>query len=706
MTSSTPDGRGAWGDDPGQPDRLEGWKQIASHLRIDISTAKRWGKEGLPVHRQVHTKIGRVFAYQPELDAWVRSKTDADPLPKVSGASPQSSGASPQSSPAAPSSSGPPWKRIRLLLSALQSGLPRRQFWFASFLIGVLGIGAVLSMGRHEINPRNPTSAPVLLELGVQEHPGLSPDGTQIAFAWDQGRPAERHIFVVPAAGGAPRQLTSIRNSDTFPRWSPDGRRIAFGRYDWQGHVHLTVINIQGGEERTVAEAQGDAPYLDWTPDGQSIVFSDRIANGAFALFRVDLDSGQRRQVTSPPAGSLGDLQCAVSPDGRRIAFARFQTSSDADLFVMPAEGGPPRRVTHDTCKIEGLTWADRSTVVYSANQTGRMRLWKVPCENKSPGQPSQISQIASAGADAVYPSFPPGPNRTRLVYQSRRRDTHLFAETIPSTNPTGERVIAGEGYNGMPAVSPSGDRIAFISDRTGHAELYVAPRHGQNPQRITNFEGAVLGAPAWSHSEQLIAFSAASSGFCGIYEIAPDGHGLSQIILEQHGCGGTTWSRDGHSLYFRSTRSGSAQIWKIEANGETLHQLTTEGGFEGFESADARSFYYIKNGGPVEVTAPAEPVYRMPAAGGPSIALPIAVRMSLWTLIDSGVFHLRLWENDLDTKLYLYRFATGRVEPVFAIPARSDRLTRIAARGDGSSIYWGQVERNSSDVILMDGWR
>jgi Tol biopolymer transport system component len=697
MASTTP---GSCDDGSDQPELLETWDQIAFHLRVTTATAKRWEKEGLPVHRQLRTKIGRVFAYKPELDAWVRSRT-TDPLPKVAESSLQPSAA-------APLPSETPWERIKLLLYTSQSSPPRRRFWFASFLIGVLGIGAVLSMGYHRINPRDPTSTPILLGQGVQEHPDLSPDGTQIALAWDQGHPAERHIFVVPVAGGPPRQLTSISNSETFPRWSPDGRRLAFGRYTGQGFVALTLFDIQRGEERTIAEAQGDATYLDWTPDGRSIVFTDRATNGSFALFSVDLDSGQRRQITSPTAGFLGDLQCAVSPDGRRIAFARFQTRSEADLFVMPAEGGPSRRVTHDACKIEGLTWADGSTVVYSANrQTSRLELWKVRCEDRSSGQPSQISHVASAGADAVYPSFPSGTNRNRLVYQHRRRDTHLFAETISPTNPTSERVIGEEGYNGMPAVSPSGDRIAFVSDRTGHAELYVASRQGENQQRITNFAGAVLGAPAWSHSGERIAFSAASSGFCGIYQIAPDGRGLAeQVIFEQHGCGDATWSRDEHWLYFRSTRSGSAQIWKIGADSENLQQLTTEGGFEGFESGDASSFYYIKSGGPVAVTAPTEPVYRMPVAGGPSIALPIKVRMSFWTLVDSGVLYLRLWENDTDTKLYRYRFATGRVEPVFAIPARSDRLSQIAARGDGGSIYWGQMDRHSSDVILLDGWR
>jgi Tol biopolymer transport system component len=703
-------------DQPDTSERLDGWDQIAFYLHITRATAQRWQSDGLPVHRHVHGKLGRVFAFKSELDAWTGERTLGPPETAVP---PSGHVADSPANGSRLSGNGPPDDLANLETDAVPeppgSGetpgagetllAHAKKLHFSPLVVlAGLGISVVLAgvfVWAHHDN--SATGIPVVPQPeGMQEHPDLSPDGTQVVMAWDHGDPKQRHIYITPVKGGEARQVTTIKNSDTFPRWSPDGRHILFGRFDWQGQIAFTLIDTSGENEVTLTTSQENAVYLAWAPDGRSFLFTDRIETGQIALFRFDLDSRERTQITAPPAGFMGDLQSEVSPDGKQIAIGRFQSSAESDLYVMPAQGGPARRLTHDVSKIEGFAWADSSIIVYSSRRGGiHYRLWKVRADGTAPDHPAPV---AGAEPDAVYPSLSSGALRTRLVYQRRRREYNIFNATTPS-NQAPRPALAAAGYNGMPGVSPGGDRIAFVSERSGHPQLYVTGYGGQTIQ-ITNLTGASPGAPSWSPKGDLLAFTADSLGYCGLYRARADGREFSRVIFEERACGAPSWSRDGEWIYFRSARSGSQQIWKVRWDGTDLRQVTFDGGFEGYEASDGASFYFIKEGGPVAVVAPLVPVYRVPSGGGAEFEIPVKVRMTFWTVVDSGILFLRLWERDEYTKLYLLRFATHRIEPAYSIPVRSDRFQKIAASRDGKSIYWGQMTVNRADAMIINHWR
>src|SRR5689334_10332686 len=134
--------------DLARTDQLEGWKVIASYLKVDVSTAKRWEKEGLPVHRLQHAKMGRIFAYPSELDQWMRSRTDAQP---------------------------PPANTPVEVAPMVAHPRRRRRFWPAALTI--LAAGGVAVLFYRPALP-DPIATPLSLGSGVREHPSLSPDGS------------------------------------------------------------------------------------------------------------------------------------------------------------------------------------------------------------------------------------------------------------------------------------------------------------------------------------------------------------------------------------------------------------------------------------------------------------------------------------------------------------------------------------------------
>ncbi len=150
--------------------------------------------------------------------------------------------------------------------------------------------------------------------IRLASSPSLSPDGKSLAFAW------RGDIWTVPTAGGTARQLTTHPADDTEPRWSPDGRQIAFTS-DRQSSRQVFVMEADGGKPGQITFHTAGYSLQDWYPDGQSL------------LVRGILDSHWRepqRLWKVPLARGIPHIVCddyaaeaQVSPDGDQVAFVR-----------------------------------------------------------------------------------------------------------------------------------------------------------------------------------------------------------------------------------------------------------------------------------------------------------------------------------------------------------------------------------------------
>ena len=163
-----------------------------------------------------------------------------------------------------------------------------------------------------------------------------------------------------------------MRRPTDFAAWSPDGRRIAFGRSKrpWSPPASIYVIPSLGGPERRLVDLTPVEHYvpvtgLSWSPDGKWLAFPDLISpDGPFCLHAISTESGEKRRLTSPPATSLGDGLPAFSPDGRTLAFVRATSYESADIYLMPALAlrGDPVRLTTDARMIWGLVLDTRQS--------------------------------------------------------------------------------------------------------------------------------------------------------------------------------------------------------------------------------------------------------------------------------------------------------------------------------------------------------
>ncbi|MHB8736364.1 MAG: S9 family peptidase [Terriglobales bacterium] len=175
-----------------------------------------------------------------------------------------------------------------------------------------------------------------------------SPDGEQVAFISNiSGR---QNLWVVPAAGGWPVQLTVSEQRQSSPRWSPDGRWIAYiSDYDGNEQWDLFVVSPRDGEVRNLTrtpEIAEEDPA--WSPDGRHLAYIAKPRLGStFEIETVEVDSGQIRAVTRGTAKDLGNFHPLWSPDGRRLAYTQAHaTGKDSNVYAVDLATGVHRALT------------------------------------------------------------------------------------------------------------------------------------------------------------------------------------------------------------------------------------------------------------------------------------------------------------------------------------------------------------------------
>jgi eukaryotic-like serine/threonine-protein kinase len=461
-----------------------------------------------------------------------------------------------------------------------------------------------------------PTPRLVPLTAVRHAHTGsFSPDGSQIAFAAAGESGGDYDIWLRIVGEAEARRLTTGPANDRFPAWSPDGKQIAFVRWEpgaATGAIH--VVSPLGGPARRLADFP--AGTLSWSPDARWLATA-RLRPEAPAgaeshgIHLIPVQGGEPRAVTTPEPPAWHETP-AFSPDGRALAYISCAppyvppSACDVDVVRLDAEDrpqGPSRRVTAQRFDPAGLAWTRNGrSIVYAAVHSNVSRLWRVRADG---GAPPALVELAGRGT--LWPFT--ATSRDRLVFLRRSSDVDIYRlragrDTAP--------LLASTADDIQPQYSPDGQQVAFESRREGDTEeIWLVGADGSNPARLTRGPGRYQGSPRWSPDARAIVFdSQADDGHWDVWTIRADGSGLRQVTHNPADDNLASWSRDGRWIYFGSNRTGRFEIWRVAAVGGVEEQVTRKGGWVPFESLDGRTLYYKR-------ASPDSPLLAQPTTGG-----------------------------------------------------------------------------------------
>jgi Tol biopolymer transport system component/tRNA A-37 threonylcarbamoyl transferase component Bud32 len=593
--------------------------------------------------------------------------------------------------------------------------LRRARLWrwtWAAGLIPIVLIAAYLVSQslRSREPPAPPMRAVPLAALpGIVRSPSFSPDGDRVAFHWTAPNQNTSEVYVQQIGAGAPLQLTTDPANDYNPAWSPDGRWIAFLRQTASARSHeLRLTPPLGGAGRKVIDIQPRGflrqVIFGWCPDSSCLVVTDASSSDTTkpdVLFVVSIVTGEKRQLTTPPDNILADTDPAISPDGRWLVFRRDLAPYSGGLQLVALDAGlkqvgEPRALTPILLTAYGPKWISNNEIIFAAKGSlYRMRT--------APG--STPERLPFVGDDGIMPALShsePG-KPSRLAYVRSFADTNIWRidTSGPGALATSPPVvaIASSRRDALPALSDDGQRVAFISDRTGESEVWAADPSGANAIPLTSL-GANPGYPRWSPDRSLVTFqtNAEDHPTGDVYVVPAEGGQPRNVTQHPANDAIASFSRDGKWIYFQSVRGGLQLIWKIPVSGGTAVQVSTKLGLLAIESTDGAYVYHVEGG----TAGSPGPLWRLPVNGGEPVKLLDGVVSNSFDVIDSGIYYMEQVPGE--TSLRYFDFATRESRLV----ARNLGAVAagLASSRDGRTIFYSRVDSSINDLMLVENFR
>jgi Tol biopolymer transport system component/DNA-binding winged helix-turn-helix (wHTH) protein len=591
---------------------------------------------------------------------------------------------------------------------------PARKHWLVWIaFIAIVGLGAggiALRWWSSRLNlahRETPLPAvPLTGSRGYEEFPTFSPEGTRVAFAWQEPGKQVPNIYVKLIGQGDTIRLTTNSAGDFAPAWSPDGHWIAFLRVRQRSQAVMVIPSL-GGQEREVTEValetegmlhRGRAyavppPYLAWSSDGRWLLsLEENAPHGACSIVRISVETGGKRALTFPPKGTNGDGGLAVSPDGKTLAFTRTPGLFEKDIHVVPLSEdmlprGVPRRLTFNNKEIDGLAWTpDGRRLAFSSKGGGRRELWQLPA--RPAGEPGRLTAAGDDPRDVAV-----AREGYHLVYSHSTSDWRIWRMRLDRhAREQANSFIASTRLDQQAKYSPDGGHIAFESGRSGNDEIWICNADNSHPVQLTAFR-AWAGSPRRSPDGQKIAFDSNAAGNWDIYVISSQGGQPVRLTTSEAQEFRPSWSHDGKWVYFCSNRTGQAQVWKTPASGGSTVAVTKHGGGVPFESIDGEDVYYTKD----------QQLWKMPVRGGDESRVLASMLDNSFALAKHGIYFLEGTRSDANLRVQLLSFATHAIHTVGVVPGPGGG--EIAVSPDERWLLFGKMDGAGSELMLIENF-
>ncbi|MBA4191521.1 MAG: MdsD protein [Planctomycetaceae bacterium] len=437
---------------------------------------------------------------------------------------------------------------------------------------------------------------PVTMHEAHDINPVFSPDGKWLAFS--SNRHGQYDVFVVPAVGGKPRRLTFDSAPDMVTGWSPDGKGILFSSSratDFPANLNCYTVPFEGGPEVKMPLFEGKEAHI--APSGNSVAF----VRGPGTWYRrgyrgssnddiwiSNLDGTSQKRLTSFDGQDSSPMW---APDGRKMYYVTEMGSKPGCANVVAqnlgggsvAEGGYLRLTTHDEETVRRARISvNGEWIVYECGAD----IWVVGTKTGAPPRKlaievnaddkSNTERSVTFTRDATEFALNPEEDTAVLTVQGE-----LFLVKLPDGGKA-TRLTDSPAFDHAANFSPDGKSIIFLSDRTGHEEIYLLePDDAEHPEltkahkfkvkRLTNTPEAELG-PTYSPKGDRIAFLRSGK----LWTMKPDGSDQKVLVGDTQVID-YDWSPDGSMVVFaRQDGSFASELFIVPTDGSAAPKNIT----------------------------------------------------------------------------------------------------------------------------------
>jgi dipeptidyl aminopeptidase/acylaminoacyl peptidase len=359
-----------------------------------------------------------------------------------------------------------------------------------------------------------------ILALKVVTDPNVSPDGRMVAYVVEslnaEKDAYQTDVWLAGVAGGETRALATSPVNDDTPRWSPDGRYLAFlserprpgatGDEAADAKRQLWLIRPDGGEAEPLTAAPGAVSAFEWSADGKTIGFlarepksearrkREKEKDDAWTpsdnypwnrLWVIDVASRKATQLTR---GETHVSALTLSPDGKQVAYAAQPTplipdSFRSDLYVVPAAGGEPTKLVAQKGLDAEPAWSPDGKWIAFVSQAGRDEEWYtnsfvcvVPAGGGAPRSLTTALDESIGGLFGARPTWT--PDSAALLFPVGWRTAGRVYKTTLDGQLTA--LTSGPALDNRPSIDAKGETLAFLrEDSASPREVWMLSLHG-----------------------------------------------------------------------------------------------------------------------------------------------------------------------------------------------------------------------------------
>ena len=446
---------------------------------------------------------------------------------------------------------------------------------------------------------------------------------TQICFVYGGD------IWIVPKSGGTATRITSGTGEESFPRFSPDGKTLAFTA-TYRGNADVYTMPVSGGvPARLTWHAMTDR-VVDWHPDGNRILFAS-LRENAFGnvnnLYLLSKNGGLPEKLPLP----YGESGC-FSPDGESIAyvsritenypFKRYRGGLASDVVLFNLKKMTAENITANTATDGKPVWyKNKIYYISDVDNNKRRNVWLYDITTRSRTEITKFSNVdinhMSAGPDDLifeaggklyllnlttnkydevkinvvtdFATLMPrpenvgnrianadiSPDAKRVVAEARGELFSLPAENGPVLNLTN----SSGAFDQSPAWSPNGKWIAYWSDKSGEYEIWLQETETGSVKKLTDFGKGMGWQLFWSPDSKKIAFINYLQEISVLNVVTGDITVIDKTaLLNYNGLQGfrLSWSSDNNWLtYSKSNENLNEAVYLYSLENKKLHRVT-----------------------------------------------------------------------------------------------------------------------------------
>jgi len=520
----------------------------------------------------------------------------------------------------------------------------------------------------------------------------LTPDGENNLYLHDRGHPE------VEA-----KQLTFDQAKEGHSVWSNSGKYLYFSRKDYiKNQCDIVQLNVKTHQEKIITNCpiSGGYYYLDISPDDKTLAYHGKhlpIKQSGIYFISLIEKGAKPIRFSCHRDCNYRERDFSFSPDGIHIAVTRRFSRFNENIFLVNLTTKASTQLTFKEQDIVGLAWHPKGEkLVYGAQRADIRSGYILNIEDKT------TYNLQLEGFS--YPAF--ARKSGELFYQQRPENYYLARLSLNNTVASSPLPVIQSTYNHLhPHYSSANKKIVYLSNESGHYELWTASIDGKNREQLTHLQRTIR-YPRWSNDGKKVAFLSPieEQHADKIFILNIDNKKLSTVISPFSVHDQPTWSWDDSAILTSVTTDEYRDIHLFDIENKTNKRITFNGGRYGM-MISANEILYAKNSKGLWKTTLGPDVNKQSFSATKIVNKKLSDAYA-WTFSQQNEKQELFFKEDFSQyqQLSHYDFSNKKVKPIIRLPLLTlSRDFSITTEDDNNTLLFTRSRFPQIDIKMLE---